>query len=137
MLQRRRFFQGRSIRGGEIKDIAWFEPGRQRDVGRVLDVGHVRRLGVRLAGTEIDETDEHGEPIVGETLFLMFSAHAAPIDFALPRCEPGQRWSRLLDTSLADWSSPLTVKSASYELAGRAVAVFRVVEPSSVETEVA
>jgi len=137
VLKRRRFFQGRSIRGGGVKDITWFEPGGNEMSDAFWTSSHVRHLGVRLVGTEIDETDEHGELIEGDTLFLMFSAHPEPIPFTLPSRLPHQRWSRLLDTSLPEWSRPFTVEGSSYELAGRSVAVFRIVEPSSGEREVA
>jgi glycogen operon protein len=127
VLQRRRFFQGRSIRGGGIKDITWFEPGGAEMSDEVWNSDHVRHLGVRLVGTEIQETDEHGQPIEGDTLFLMFSAHPEPIRFALPGHEPGQRWERLLDTSQAGWSRRAVQHGAQYDLAGRSVAVFRIV----------
>jgi glycogen operon protein len=126
VLKRRRFFQGRSIRGGDVKDITWFDAGGGEMSDEVWSSGHVRHLGVRLVGTEIEETDEHGEPIEGDTLFLMFSAHPEPIRFVLPRHEPGQRWERLLDTSLADWSHRVRLDDTGYQLAARSVAVFRI-----------
>jgi len=127
VLQRRRFFQGRSIRGGGIKDITWFEPGGAEMSDAVWNSDHVRHLGVRLVGTEIEETDEHGQPVEGDTLFLMFSAHPEPIRFALPGHEPGQRWERLLDTSQAGWSRRAVQHGAHYSLTGRSVAAFRIV----------
>ncbi len=133
VLKRRRFFQGRSIRGGNVKDITWFEPGGREMSDRVWSSDHVRHLGVRLVGTEIEETDEQGQPIEGDTLFVMFSAHPEPIRFVLPRHEPEQHWERILDTSLTDWSHRLTMDGAEYQLAGRSVAVFRIVAASGEE----
>ena len=133
VLKRRRFFQGRSIRGGDVKDITWFEPGGNEMSDAFWTSSHVRHLGVRLVGTEIDETDEHGEPIEGDTLFLMFSAHPEPIDFALPQLRAGPAMvapPRHVAGRLVVSAS--SVKGANYQLAGRAVAVFRIVEPSSV-----
>ncbi len=126
VLKRRRFFQGRSIRGGGVKDITWFDPGGGEMSDEVWHSGHARHLGVRLVGTEIEETDEHGQAIEGDTLFLMFSAHPEPITFVLPRHEPRQHWERILDTSLADWSQRISVEETGYQLAGRSVAVFRI-----------
>ena len=37
VFQRRQFFQGRGIRGSDIKDISWFEPVRPGDVRRGLE----------------------------------------------------------------------------------------------------
>ncbi|MEZ5287374.1 MAG: hypothetical protein R2712_21750 [Vicinamibacterales bacterium] len=128
MLKRRRFFQGRSIRGGNIKDITWFEPGGREMSDAFWGSSQARSLGVRLVGTQIAEVDAHGHPIVGDTLFLMFSAHDQPVEFVLPRHEPGQHWERLLDTSRSDWSRRVAWDRGSYELPGRAVAVFRITE---------
>ncbi len=131
VLKRRRFFQGRSVRGGSVKDITWFAPnGREMDNGAWGDAA-ARSLGVRLDGSQIDETDGHGDPIVGDTLFLMFSAHDAALRFALPACQPGERWERLLDTADAAWGKRALVKTQTYLLQARAVAVFRLVTPDA------
>ncbi len=90
-----------------------------------------RTLGVRLDGTQIDETDEQGNPIVGDTLFLLFSADDEPIRFAFPARTPTQRWERLLDTSDARWGRHVTCDATDYELAARAVVVFRLGERPS------
>jgi glycogen operon protein len=129
VLKRRWFFQGRSIRGGDVKDITWFEPGGREMSDKFWGSAHARSLGVRLVGSEISETDEQGHPIVGDTLFLMISAHDEPVDFLLPAHEPGQHWERLLDTSRSDWSLRVVWAPKLYRLAGRAVAVFRIAEP--------
>jgi glycogen operon protein len=131
VLRRRRFFQGRSIRGGEVKDITWFEPNgsEMSDVG--WGAGFARSLAVRLVGTEIEETDENGDPIVGDTLFLMFNAHHDAIRFVLPPHEEGQRWERLLDTSRRDWALRSAQEGLDYPLPARSVAVFRVIESMS------
>jgi isoamylase len=127
VLTRRRFFQGRSIRGQGIKDIAWFEPtGKEMD-----DAGwtshFVRCLGVRLVGTEIDEVDQFGEPVTSDTLFVIFNAHHGRIRFTLPAHEKGQRWERFVDTALLNWRALRRLREPSYRMAGRSVAVFRIV----------
>ena len=48
------------------------------------NAGFVKCLGVRLAGDLIDDVDERGEPIVGDTLLLLLNAHREPIPFTLP-----------------------------------------------------
>ena len=50
-------------------------------------------------GGEID-VDEHGEPIVGDTLLLMFNAdHANTIPFVFPKPENGNPWELVFDTA--------------------------------------
>jgi glycogen operon protein len=125
VLKRRKFFQGRSIRGAEVKDMAWFEPnGREMD-DRAWSAPSTHSLGVWLGGTELEEVDEEGNPIEGETLFLMFNAHADGINFALPKLNAGGRWERLLDTGHLPWDKRYTPRDHSYRLKGRSVAVFR------------
>src|SRR5205823_5817820 len=57
VFQRRHFFQGRSIRGSDIKDISWLEPSGGEMADGDWDVGFVKCLGVRLAGDLIGEVD--------------------------------------------------------------------------------
>jgi hypothetical protein len=90
-----------------------------------------RTLGVRLDGTQIDETDELGNPIVGDTLFLLFSAQDDAIRFAFPERTPAQQWERLLDTSDVRWARHVACDSTHYELAARSIVVFRLAERSA------
>jgi glycogen operon protein len=128
VLKRRRFFQGNSVREGAIKDITWFAPDGS-EMSEAMWGSDARALGVRLDGSQIDETDEHGNPIVGDTLFVLFSADDKPVRFAFPRREPEQRWERLLDTSDARWARRIQYDAAHYELTGRSTVVFRLAEP--------
>ena len=135
VLQRRKFFQGRSIRGAGVKDIAWFEPsGREMD-DDAWNAHFVRSLGVRLNGEEMEEVDEEGDPVVGATLFLMFNAHHGAIPFALPPSPwPKERWERLLDTAEEKlrWKQPHVLRDHRYRLRGRSVAVFRLKNPRAI-----
>ena len=135
VLRRRGFFQGRPLRGGGVKDITWFEPGGAEMSDEAWNASSMRGLGVRLLGTEIEETDENGDPITGDTLFLMFNAHHEAMPFVLPRFQPAQSWETVLDTSLKDWGRHAVVEESDYLLPARSVAVFRMVgPPGSVET---
>ena len=128
VLGRRLFFQGRPIRGGQVKDITWFEPNGREMSDKAWNASSMRGLGVRLLGTEIEDTDERGDPISGDTLFLMFNAHHEPIRFVLPRRNPAEHWKKLLDTSLKEWDTRSVVKRAHYKLPPRSIAVFSLVE---------
>ena len=99
VLQRRKFFQGRAIRGSDIKDISFFSPSGQEMSDEDWNAGFVKCLGVRLAGDLINDENERGEPIVGETLLLLLNAHWEPISFTLPQTREGHLWDRILDTA--------------------------------------
>jgi len=128
VLTRRRFFEGRAIRGQGVTDIAWIMANGEEMDDAAWNSHFVRCFGVRLVGTEIHDVDDMGEPITGDTLFLIFNAHHERTRFILPPHREGQRWERLLDTSLKIWNQPHRLRDHSYRMQGRSVAVFRVRE---------
>jgi glycogen operon protein len=89
--------------------------------------GYVRSLGLRLAGDAIEETDEKGRPILGETLLVLLNAHHEPLTFTLPAHRRGVRWEPLLNTFELNGSRKVTILKggASYELDARSMAVLR------------
>jgi isoamylase len=122
-LHRRKFFQGRGIRGEGIDDIKWFEPSGQEMSDLAWSVHFVRCLGVKLNGQEAEALDPR-DPARRDPLFVMFNAHHERIFFVLPE-EPGRQWERLVDTSLQVWNAPHVARKRIYRLAGRSVAAFR------------
>ena len=125
ILRRRKFFQGRSIRGAGVKDLAWYGPRGTEMDDRAWNAHTIRSLGVRLSGTGLEEADESGRPVTGDTLFLMFNAHHQAVRFVLPKIEPVERWERVLDTAQLFWGRAHTIRDHTYRLAGRSLAVFR------------
>ena len=87
--------------------------------------GLTKCIGVRLAGDIINEVDERGEPIVGDTLLLMLNAHWEKLDFALPAAREEHVWEAMLDT--ADTELPLRIcrPGEKYPLLGRSLALLR------------
>jgi glycogen operon protein len=99
VLRRRKFFQGRRIRGADVVDITWLDPSGTEMTDRAWSSPDVRCLGVRLNGDAIDELDERGERITGDTLLLLLNAGPSAVPFSLPETLPAQRWETLLDTA--------------------------------------
>jgi glycogen operon protein len=126
VLTRKRFFQGRNIRGQGIKDIAWFGPDGKEMDDHAWQAHFVRCLGVRLAGSELDELDDNGDPLEGDTLCLLFNGHHEQMRFRMPPPNEGGHWERLLDTALARCDQPRKV-TRSYRMTGRSLAMFRLV----------
>jgi glycogen operon protein len=129
VLQRRRFFQGRAIRGSDIKDISWLSPDGKEMNDEAWNAGFVRCLGVRLAGDIIGETDERGQPIVGDTLLLLLNAHHEAIPFALPPHKEGQEWEFVFDTADPAAAPRALPDNGPYQLGGRSMAVLRIKAP--------
>ncbi len=125
VLRRRKFFQGRRIRGAEVQDIAWLDPRGVEMTDEMWNSPDVRVLGVRLNGDAIQEVDERGERIVGDTLLVMLNAAPEKTQFVLPATSPIERWETLLDTA-DPWKAPHRLRAGDrYELHGRAMAVLR------------
>ncbi len=95
----RKWFQGRSIRGNDVSDLAWFRPDGEQMSDEDWGVGFAKSLGVFLSGDEIPGVDEAGRRIVDDSFYVIFNAGWEPMEFMLPPERWGQSWSRVLDTS--------------------------------------
>ena len=60
VFRRRHFFQGRPIKGANIKDILWLNPKGKEMTEEEWPDASVRCLGMFLSGQGLDETDERG-----------------------------------------------------------------------------
>jgi isoamylase len=125
VFQRRHFLQGRRIRGSGIIDISWFAPDGEEMTDQDWGAGFVKCLGVRLAGDQIGDVDDRGEPIVGETMLLLLNAHHEAIPFKLPTTKSEHYWDRVLDT--AEPLAPLGgfLGGDQYALQGRSLVLLR------------
>jgi isoamylase len=128
-MQRRKFFVGRPIRGTGIKDLSFFEPSGSEMSDAAWDSAFVQCMGVRLAGDLINEVDERGEPIKGDTLLLLINAHWEEIPFTLPDTAEGDVWQTLIDTAEPDRPLPVRVRPQreQYPLYGRSLALLRTI----------
>jgi isoamylase len=125
VLRRRKFFQGRRIRGADVLDIAWLDPSGREMTDSTWSSPDVRCLGVRLNGDAIHEVDERGARIIGDTLLLMLNAAEQPVAFTLPATAPEERWETLLDTA-DPWAPPRRLRAGGrYELLPRSMAVLK------------
>jgi glycogen operon protein len=125
VLRRRKFFQGRRIRGAEVLDIAWLDASGREMTDEIWNAPDVRTLAVRLNGDAIDEVDERGERIVGDTLLIMLNAGTEMRPFVLPAITPDERWETMLDTA-DPWSPTRRMHGGDrYELQGRSMALLR------------
>jgi glycogen operon protein len=128
VLRRRRFFRGRTVRGADVKDIAWLEPSGGEMTDDSWNSSFVRCLGVRLQGDAIDEVDEHGQPITGDTLLVLLNGHHDRIDFIIPEESDALRWTRIVDTTDVNADEVPFEGGVLYPLEGRSVVLFRLTE---------
>jgi glycogen operon protein len=125
VLQRRKFFLGRALRGANIKDITFFDNAGHEMSDDAWNTGWIRSLGVRLAGDVINEVDERGDPIVGDTLLLLLNAHWEQIPFVLPKTRDEHVWEMLLDTAERAEVPIVWRGGHEYPLYGRSMALLR------------
>jgi isoamylase len=98
-LRRRKFFQGRPLCSADMKDLTWHRP----DGGEMAEAewrqAMVRAFAFRLCGEAMDDVDERGEPLAGDTLLVLLNAQPEPVDFVLPGAHPGVAWDEVIDTA--------------------------------------
>jgi len=129
VFRRPKFFQGRRIRGSEIRDVMWFNPGGSEMSEEEWASRFVRCLGMLLSGDTMDVLNFEGEPIRDDTFLLLVNAHYEPIPFVLPGQEHIE-WQLILDTMQTEGFLTEERKFASgddLDLGGRATCLLRLV----------
>ncbi len=97
--RRRNFFQGRKIKGAEIKDIVWLRPDGKEMTDEEWNQEFARCLCMSLSGEAVDEVDERGKRVRDENFLLLMNAYHDELPFVLPAAESGAGWIALVDTS--------------------------------------
>jgi glycogen operon protein len=95
VFRRRRWFQGRPIRG--TVDIGWVRPDGAEMDDADWDAAFARAVGVYLNGMAIATKDHRGQPVTDESFLVLFNAHDEPIDWQLPDGW-GRQWHPMLNT---------------------------------------
>jgi glycogen operon protein len=128
VLRRRKFFQGRRIRGSEVRDLVWFradgEEMTEDDWNNPLE----HSIALRLAGDAIEEVDDHGAHIIDDTLLIVMSAEAGPITFTLPTHPSDVEWELIVDTRFSLGRPAKRVArrgGAEYRMEARSLALFK------------
>ncbi|MCA1820520.1 MAG: glycogen debranching enzyme, partial [Pseudonocardia sp.] len=99
VFRRRRFFQGRPIRGSNIEDIAWLRPDGHQMSEDDWNAGFAKTVGIFLNGRGIPERDALGERISDDSFLLLINAHHRPITFTMPDVSYGGSWEIVVDTA--------------------------------------
>ncbi|WP_411286089.1 glycogen debranching protein GlgX [Lapillicoccus sp.] len=97
VFRRRRWFQGRKIRG--IDDLAWLRPDGEEMTDDDWDAGFARAVAVFMNGATIPTTDAYGERIVDDSFLVIFNASDEQIDWCIPGPEWSRRWTIDLNTA--------------------------------------
>jgi glycogen operon protein len=128
-LHRRKYFQGRSIRGGGVKDVAWLSADGQEMTDETWNADGIKSLGMLLSGDAIEEATETGETTVGDSLLVLLNAHGEQVRFTLPGLDGDQQWQRVFDTAEPAMAERAFASGAGYPLQAQSLAVFRLTPP--------
>ena len=123
VLRRRRFFQGRRILGGNVKDVLWFDSNGKEMTDETWNAVSARCLGVRLAGDAIEEPDDRGRRVTDDTLLILLNAHDQTIPFTLPQPGHRQSWTVVVDTAESHLKRSRVRRGYAYALQGRSLVV--------------
>jgi glycogen operon protein len=97
--RRRKYYQGRLIRGLDVKDLMWFRPDGAEISDEEWNTGWMRTLGVQLAAEETDRVDDTGHPIHDDAFLLLLNANHENVEFKLPPPPGKEGWLITLDTA--------------------------------------
>jgi len=125
IFRRRRFFQGRPIKGANVKDVLWLKPAGGEMTEEDWRNASLPCLGMFLSGHGIEETDERGRKLGDENFLVLLNSFHENIDFSLPEFRPGTQWIAWMDTSRESGLRPAGTYEAgkTYPLQSRSMVV--------------
>jgi len=85
--------------GAGLKEMAWVEPSGQERPEEAGQAGYVCGLGGRMAGALMDDEEERGASVGGDTVLRLWHAAQAALPVMLPATREGPPWERVLDTA--------------------------------------
>ena len=122
VLRRRRWFQGRSIRGSV--DLGWCKPDGTEMSDDDWDAAFAPAVGIFLNGDAITDRDRRGQRVTDDSFLLLFNAHADAIDWTLPK-QWGEWWELVTDTGHPGREGEALESSETLQVAGRSVVVLQ------------
>ncbi|MDQ4065078.1 MAG: glycogen debranching enzyme, partial [Actinomycetota bacterium] len=127
IFRRRKWFQGRPLRGADVSDIAWFDPSGEEMTEEQWNQGFARTIGVFLDGEQSAQRGPRGERITDDSFLLLFNAHDGAIGFTLPSPQWGDEWALAIDTNepLVEEGSKVFKAGEEVAVEGRAVVVLK------------
>jgi isoamylase len=102
VFRRKRFFQGRPIRGEGIADITWFTLQAQEMEEEYWEKEMARSIAILLRGDVVLDHDERGQPVTDDTFYVIFNGYAEEREATLPPPGFGTSWELVLDTAGED-----------------------------------
>jgi glycogen operon protein len=99
VLHRRKWFQGKSIRGVKLSDIGWFRPDGEEMTEDDWKAFFAKSLGVFLNGGGIASLDSFGRRVTDDSFYLIFHPDPEPLAFTLPLALGAPAWQLVFDSA--------------------------------------
>ncbi|HON37622.1 MAG TPA: glycogen debranching protein GlgX [Deltaproteobacteria bacterium] len=126
VFRRKRWFQGRPIRGTLGHDICWFTPDGREMTDENWEEHFPKSICIFLNGNAIAGLDERGNRITDESFYLLINAHHEPMIFMIPSLLEGA-WATVFDTAIEDFPKdrPLHGPGEEILLQGRSMVLLQ------------
>ncbi|MEJ7644186.1 MAG: glycogen debranching protein GlgX [Chryseolinea sp.] len=122
---RRKWFQGRAVKGRGLEDISWFLPEGFEMTDSHWQHDFAKSLGVYLNGRAIRMRDAKGRQIIDDSFYIVFNAHHESLGFKLPPIGYAKSWVRMFDTSSKYTKLDKFNPEDIVEVEGRTLVVFK------------
>jgi isoamylase len=138
VLCRRKFLVGQPQPPHGYRDVVWYHPSGREMTPEDWGNPQQRALGMLLDGEALGDVDERGEPIVGDTLLLLWNSAESGLAFRLPAPRPAGRWRWRLGSVEPPRGRQHWRPGEAFHLEGRSTVVLKwepALEPTSEEDE--
>ena len=125
VFRRRRWFEGRSVRGSMHHDIAWYKPDGHEMTTDDWQRGFAKSMSVYLNGKGILTLDEQGRRMVDDSFLVLFNAHHDLVHFTMPPEHAGRDWEIVLYSAVGLVEDLPVHAPESGDVAGWSVALLR------------
>jgi len=98
VFRRKRFFEGRTVRGERFSDIAWLTPDGELMSDEHWETGFAKSLQIYLNGAGLASKDERGHMVEDASFLLLINAHYEELAFTIPAEGPRAPFEVVLDT---------------------------------------
>jgi len=127
VFRRPRFFHGRKLGKGVLKDITWLSPRGGELAPEDWGLSYARCLGFHLGGESGAYFSRLGDSLDDEQFVVLMNAHYGTVPFHLPGTELGRCWRALIDTTqplpFPKGRQPVYRAGEVYPLQGRTLAI--------------
>jgi glycogen operon protein len=114
---RQKWFQGRSINGSELHDIAWFSPEGHHMTEENWMEEFAKCIMIFMNGKAIPGRDPRGNVIEDNSFLILVNAYHETVEFTLPGEEWAEKWKIVLDTSAGGFRDNDDLREAGTVLA--------------------